>query len=264
MTHNHQAVDGSTTGVALVLVLAVGYEVMALCQQRGRPWPDARTAAFLGGCLVLAAGLSPELSPWPFGDFRTHMLQHLLVGMVAPLGLVLGAPITLVLRSVPRPLGRRLGRLLHHRALRPVAHPVTALVLSVGGFAALYVTPLYTVTADRPALHTLMTVHFLLAGCLFAWVIAGPDPAPRRPSVPARLVVLGIAVAAHAILSQLLYAGVMAPTEIPTPQRQGGATLMYYGGDITELLVAAALVATWRPTRVRARPSPGPRSGASA
>jgi putative membrane protein len=177
--------------------------------------------------------------------------------MVAPLGLVLGAPITLVLRTVPRGLGRRLGRLLHQRALRPVAHPVTALVLSVGGFAALYMTPLYTVVAGRPVLHSLMTIHFLLAGCLFVWVIAGPDPAPRRPSVPARLVVLGVAVAVHAILSQLLYAGVIAPIDVSAAQRQGAATLMYYGGDIAELLVAAALVGTWRPVR-RFAPSARP------
>jgi putative membrane protein len=70
------------------------------------------------------------------------MLQNLLFGMIAPLGLVL-APITLVLRTVPRGLARRLGRLLHQRALRPLVHPVTALVLSVGGFAAFYATPLF-------------------------------------------------------------------------------------------------------------------------
>jgi putative membrane protein len=239
----------------MVLVLAIAYEVMALHQPPGRRWPAARVAAFLGGCLVLAIGVSGELSPWPPGDFRGHMLQHLLVGMIAPLGLVLGAPITLVLRTVPRELGRRLGRLPHHRALRPLAHPVTALLLSVGGFAALYLTPLYTVAAGRPALHSLMTVHFLLAGCLFVWVIAGPDPAPRRPSVPARLVVLGVAVAAHAILSQLLYAGVIAPVDVPTAHRQDAATLMYYGGDIAELLVAAALVGTWRPGRRPRRPA---------
>jgi putative membrane protein len=249
VTHNHEAAAGPSTGIALVLVLAAAYEVMALRQPPNRPWPHARTAAFLGGCLVLAAGLTGELSPWPPGDFRTHMLQHLLVGMVAPLGLVLGAPITLALRTVPRRLGRHLGRLFHLRALRPLAHPGTALVLSVGGFAALYATPLYAVVAGRPALHNLLTVHFLLAGCLFVWVIAGPDPAPRRPSVPTRLVVLGVAVAAHAVLSQLLYAGAIAPLDVPAPQRQGAAILMYYGGDIAELLVAAALVGSWRPAR---------------
>jgi putative membrane protein len=70
VTHNHDAVGGPSTGVALVLLLAAAYEMLAIRQPPGRRWPSARTAAFLGGCLVLAVGLSGELSPWPPGDFR--------------------------------------------------------------------------------------------------------------------------------------------------------------------------------------------------
>ena len=75
--------------------------------------------SFLAGAGLLVIGLLPQMSPWPAGDFRTHMLQHLLIGMLAPLGLVLGAPVTLLLRSIPRPAGRVVGRLL--RSLAEVA-----------------------------------------------------------------------------------------------------------------------------------------------
>ncbi|WP_203737750.1 cytochrome c oxidase assembly protein [Actinoplanes italicus] len=92
-------------------------------------------------------------------------------------------------------------------------------------------------------------VHFLLAGYLFAWVVAGPDPAPRRPSVPVRLMVLGVAIAFHAVFSQLMFAGVVGDPATPRAEREGGAELMYYGGDIAELLLAAALVTRWRPRR---------------
>jgi putative membrane protein len=129
-----------------------------------------------------------------------------------------------------------------------LAHPVTALTLYVGGLLLLYLTPLYAWTVTDPDLHRVVQVHFLAAGYLFAWVIAGPDPAPRRPSVPARLVVLGVAIAAHAVLAQLLYAGAVS-LPATTAQRQAGATLMYYGGDIAELLLAFALVSSWRPRR---------------
>ncbi len=57
------------------------------------------------------------------------MLQHLLLGMLAPLGLVMAAPITLVLRSVPARLGRGISRLLRSRYLQVVANPITALCL---------------------------------------------------------------------------------------------------------------------------------------
>jgi putative membrane protein len=85
-------------------------------------------------------------------------------------------------------------------------------------------------------------LHFLVSGYLFAWVVAGPDPAPRRPSVPVRLVLLGIAIAAHAVLSQLMYAGVLPGPAAPPEQVRGAAELMYYGGDIAELLLAFAML----------------------
>ena len=123
------------------------------------------------------------------------------------------------------------------------------LTLSVGGIAALYFTPLYRAASDSPALHSLIHMHFLLAGYLFAWVIAGPDPAPQRPSVYARLIFLGIAIAAHATISQLIYAGLYVHVPATTEELRGAGSLMYYGGDIAELLLALALLTNWRPEK---------------
>jgi putative membrane protein len=244
MSHPH----GLDAGL-LILAVAAGYEILATVGRR--PWPWWRTALFLTGCTLLVAGFTPGALPWPADDFRTHMAQHLLIGMLAPLALVLGAPVTLLLRTLPRPAGRLVGRLLRTRVVHAVAHPIVALVLNLGGLLLLFGTPLYAATTRDPALHLLVHVHFLLAGYLFAWVIAGPDPAPRRPSVPARLVVLGVAIAFHSALSQLMYAGAVLDLPVPAAQRQGGAELMYYGGDIAELLLAGALVSGWRPVRRR-------------
>jgi putative membrane protein len=244
-TH-HAGGGAQVLPLLLVGILAAGYVVMA-ARQRGyrRTWSSWRTSSFLAGCGVLALGLTPGWLPYPAGDFREHMLQHLLIGMLAPLGLVLAAPATLLLRSIPSAAGRRVGRMLHSRPLRAVADPITALALTVGGLAVLYLTPLYAMTTVHPLLHDGVHLHFLAAGYLFAWVIAGPDPAPRRPSVPARLVVLGVAIAFHAVLSQLMYAGLFVNLPVPPDQRRGGAELMYYGGDFAELLLAFALVSTW-------------------
>ncbi|MEU8817017.1 cytochrome c oxidase assembly protein [Actinoplanes sp. NPDC048796] len=242
MTHDHQA-----NGGLILLAVAVGYEILATLDRR--PWPWWRTAFFLTGCAALAAGFAP----WP-PDFRAHMLQHLLIGMLAPLLLVLGAPVTLLLRTLPRPAARAVGRLMRHRFVHAVAHPVVALTLNLGGLALLFLTPLYAATRDEPRLHLLVHLHFLLAGYLFAWVIAGPDPAPKRPSVPTRLVILGVAIAFHSILSQLMYAGVLVDLPVGADERRGGAELMYYGGDLAELLLAAALVAGWRRLPDRTRP----------
>lgn len=219
-----------------------------------RRWSLWRTGSWSSGAAVLALGLLPQYLPFTAGDFRQHMLQHLLLGMLAPLGLVMAAPLTLLLRTAPAGVGRVVVRLLRARLVRLWANPVTALVLNLGGMAALYFTPLYGAMMRHPALHYLVHFHFVAAGCLYAWVIAGPDPAPHRPSVPARLIVLGVAVVIHSIMSQMLYAGLFVAISAPADQLQRGAELMYYGGDITEMLLAFAMVSTWRTGR-RTRPA---------
>jgi putative membrane protein len=229
-----------------VVTIATGYVVLA---RRAQRWNDRRTAAFLGGCVVLTVALTPGLSPYPVGDFRGHMLQHLLIGMVAPTCLALGAPMSLALRGIPVDRRRLAATILRSHGVRLLTHPTTVLTLTVGGLVALYATPLAGAVDDHPAVHHLVHLHFLVSGYLFAWLIAGPDPAPRRPTVRARLVLLGIAVAAHSALSQLMYAGVLGNADIPAAELRGAATLMYYGGDIAELALAVALVTTWRPDR---------------
>ncbi|MEV8510209.1 cytochrome c oxidase assembly protein [Actinoplanes sp. NPDC051475] len=239
MNHRHSP-DGGLVLLA-VAIAALMYEAAATVRER--PWPWRRTVLFLTGCALLAAGLTPDPLPWPAADFRTHMVQHLLVGMFAPLALVLGAPISLLLSVAPRRTGRGIGRLLRSRILHTIAHPIFALTVTLSGSTALFFTPLYAASTRDPALHLLVHLHFLLSGYLFAWVVAGPDPAPRRPAVPMRLVILGIAIAFHSTLSQLMYAGILVDVPAPAAERQGAAELMYYGGDIAELLLAAALFA---------------------
>jgi putative membrane protein len=249
---------------ALVLAaLAVGHLLLvhrARSRNPGRGWNPWRTAGFTAGLLLLAAALLPPLAPLARTDFRGHMVQHVLIGMYAPLALVLGAPVTLLLRTLPVAHARRLTAVLRSRPARVLAHPAVALLLSAGSLVVLYFTPLYDTAVGHPAGHWLLHAHFLLSGCLFAYAVAGPDPAPARPGVRTRLVCLGCAIALHAVVAQLMYGGFRVDVHAPVPQVRGGAEIMYYGGDVAELLLAAALVATWRPGR-RPRPSPNaPRS----
>jgi putative membrane protein len=247
--HSTSAAD-AVVPLLITVVLACGYVVLVTRQHaRAQQWNAWRTTAFLTGCATLAVALPPDLSPYPATDFRGHMLQHLLVGMVAPTCLALGAPMSLLLRSVPVHRRRLAAAILRSRGTHVLTHPATVVTLTVGGLVALYATPLADVVDVHPALHHLVHLHFLVSGYLFAWLIAGPDPAPRRPGVPARLVLLGVVIAAHTVLSQLMYAGALGDAEVPTAERQGAATLMYYGGDVAELALAAALVSSWRPDR---------------
>ena len=236
--------------VPLVLlgVLAALYVVAAARQRAWSPW---RTASWLIGSMVLAWGLLPEYLPFSPGDLRQHMLQHLLLGMFAPIGLVMAAPITLLVRTLPAEGGRAITTILKSPLARVWANPITALALNLGGMAALYFTPLYRIMMVDPTVHYLVHFHFVAAGCLYAWVIAGPDPAPHRLSVPARLVILGIAVILHSVMAQMVYAGFYVPILAQPHQLRGAAELMYYGGDIAEMILAFAMVTSWRTSRNR-------------
>ncbi|MCX2729263.1 cytochrome c oxidase assembly protein [Saccharopolyspora sp. NFXS83] len=262
--HGHGSA-GAIAGVlllALVLLTVVGYACLAHRARRRNPergWNRWRTAGFATGVALVAVALLPPAATWAHSDFRGHMAQHVLVGMYAPLGLVLGAPVTLLLRTIPAARGRELVAVLRSGPLRLLCHPATALVLSSGGLVLVYCTPLHAIASAHPAGHWLLNAHFLLSGCLFAHAIAGPDPGPDRPGVRVRLVYLGCAIAVHAIIAQLVYGGWTA-VRAPAAEVRAGAEIMYYFGDIAELLLAASLVATWHPDRPQITSPRSPRT----
>ena len=174
------------------------------------------------------------------------MLQHLLLGMFAPLALVMGAPVTLLLRSVPACHGRFIASILRRRPVIVLTHPAIAFLLDIGGMYVLYLTPLFAISMSNGPVHVLVHVHFVVSGYLFAWAIAGPDPAPCRPGMPVRLAILFIATAAHASLGKIMY-GYGFPRGIGTSaaEMESAAQWMYYGGDVAELLLIVAFFAGW-------------------
>jgi putative membrane protein len=131
--------------------------------------------------------------------------------------------------------------------MHALTRPVVALILSGGGLVLLYFTPIYVLSTQRSWVHLLVHVHLVLAGAVFAWVIARPDPAPGRATVRTRLIVLGISVAIHASVGQLLYAGLLVRVHEPINEMRSAGSLMYFGGDSAELLLALALLLTSRP-----------------
>jgi putative membrane protein len=252
MHHQEDGLPGTALCLLPLLAVSVGYLLAARHARRrnsAQGWNARRSASFLTGAALLASALLPPLATAAHSDFRAHMAQHMLIGMYAPLALVLGAPVTLLLRVLPPARARRLTALLRNPLARVCTHPAVALSLSTGTLGLLYFTPLYNSASAHPAGHWLMDAHFLASGYLFAYVVAGPDPAPARPGVRSRLAYLGVAIAAHALISEAMYGGFFVDIHAPVEQVQQGAEIMYYGGDIAELLLAGALVANWRPER---------------
>lgn len=245
--HDHATGTGSFLVLFLLGILLLLYLVAAARQTTSfSKWSMWRIASFSSGIVLLGIALSPAIASYAHSDLRGHMVQHLLLGMFAPLALVLGAPGTLLLRSVRTGAARRLVALLDTRPIRYLIHPITALVLDMGGMYVLYLTPLYTLSTTDPTVHFLIHLHFVLSGYLFTWSIAGPDPAPHRPSLNLRLGVLFIGTAVHATLSKLMFAyGYPQGTGHNITEIEEAAKLMYYGGDLAEILLAIAFFAIW-------------------
>lgn len=258
---NHQdwgLFEFALTALGIAILISYCFAARRLRSQ-GQKWSLWRQASFVSGVLLLVIAMLPGVVTFAHHDLRGHMLQHLLLGMFAPLGLVFGAPVTLALQSSSRGVARLLVAILKTRLVRVASHPLPAMILNIGGMYVLYLTPLYQAMLDHYWLHALVHWHFLVAGCLFTWAIAGPDPAPNRPEYPGRLVILFVAIAAHAFLAKAMYAygwpagGVHLPEEI-----KAAAKLMYYGGDLAELLLVVALFQGWLTPQVRLRMSTGP------
>lgn len=232
----------------LILSLALIYSAGVLRQilWKKRIWNLWRLASFWFGTALIIFAVTP-LHQNDHHTFYHHMQQHLLIGMVAPTFLVMAAPISLLLRNLPRRGAKACVQFLHSRIIRLWCHPITALILNFGGMLVLYLTPLYRSSLHQPWLHHFIHLHFLLAGYLFAWSMVGPDPAPSRPGFRARLSILLLAMAIHGISSKLMYIHLF-PYATPHSQAdiQAAAQLMYYGGDLAELLIAILLFAAWR------------------
>lgn len=241
--------------LALVAAAWGGYLSLSLKARAGRGWSAGRTVVFTAGMLLLALTVSPGFDDFADNDFSGHAAQHLLMAMVAPLLLVIGMPVTLMLRTLPYPAALRLGRLINSRPARLVTTPSLALLLSSGGMVVLYFTPLYALSTRYTPVHVLVHVHLVLSGFLFAWVIAGLDPAARRSSVRARLVTLGVAIVVHSAVSQMLYARLFVQVEEPVEQMRAAGSLMYFGGDLAELVLALVMLLAARPVR-RTAPIP--------
>lgn len=244
-----------------LVVLAAGLYLSGVhrLRQRGDHWSAARTTSFLlGGLGTVAVATLSGLATYEDVLFSLHMVQHMLLSMVAPIFLALGAPITLALRALPHDSAarRRLLAVLHSRVARILTIPLVPFLLFVASPFALYFTGWYAATLDDPWLHLFMHAHFLLAGCLFFWPLIGLDPVPGRVGYPMRMLILVATLPLHAILgltimnsSELLaaehYSALDLPWSDPVSEQRVGGGLLWASGDVVGLLMLGAAAFQW-------------------
>lgn len=266
--HHHHQPHVTTAWVnleilsALVLVaVAVCYAVAVVRVRATGSWPVWRSVLWFSGLGCLGVGLVGPFARVATMGFTEHMIVHLLIGMIGPLLLVLAAPITLALRVLPTSGARLLARGLRSMPVRVVSHPVSAAILNAGGLWLLYTTSLYHLMHGSIPIHVLVHLHVVLAGLVFTAAIVSPDPNPHRAGFLMRAVVMVVFIAAHSVLAKWLYA--YPPAGVDPGDARVGAQLMYYGGDIVDVLLLVLLFAGWYGgnNRVRLlRPNAAPRT----
>ncbi len=242
-------------GVALT-ALACLYAVRRL-RGRGVGWSRGRTAAFLGGLAVAVVATQSGLAAYDTVLLSVHMVQHMLLGMVVPIFLALGAPVTLALRTLPGKGRGYLLRALHSRVARVLTFPAVAGVIFVANPFVLYFSGVYEATLRNEWLHHLNHVHFVLVGSLWFWTILGLDPMPSRLAHPVRMIAVFLTLPFHAMLGVAImstssviagdwYAALhrhWGPTPLADQELAGG--LLWASGDLIGLLVFAALFVQW-------------------
>ena len=252
--------DGIILG-GLLLFVALYIAGVVRLSRNGVKWPVGRTIAFALGISVIDFATSGGLGLYSFFSFSHHMMAHMLLGMVAPIGIVLGAPITLALRALPagrdveeRGLRGLLTVIMSSRVIAIFSNPIVALAIFDGSLFALYFTPLFETLMGSHLGHVAMSLHFLLAGILFFHVIIGIDPRPKEYPFIFRIVILFAAMSIHAFFSIALlsstsiigeeyYRTLATPwvTDLLDDQRIGAS----YGWAMGEVPILLSLVATF-------------------
>lgn len=221
------------------------------------PVPRRRSVAFGGGMLALALALASGIERYDTTLFSVHMVQHLLLTMVAPPLIALSAPITLLLRlAAPSTRQRVILPVLHSRVLRAVTFPVVAWVLFAGTMWVTHFSPLFDAALEDPLAHDVEHGLFLGASLLFWWPAVSADPSPWRMSHPVRAVYVFLQMPQNTFLAVILLSAQVplyqhyATLEVAwrssaIDDQRLAAGLMWVGGDVLFLLAVAAIVYGW-------------------
>ena len=231
--------------------------------RRGDAWPWYRTAAWLAGIALLFYVTNGGVNVYERFLFSSHMLAHMTLGMVIPVLLVPGAPVTLALRTIHKRADASRGPrewlmlLVHSRFFAVLANPLVAAGLFTASLWVFYFTPLFGWATTNHVGHQLMIVHFLLTGYLFVFVLIGIDPAPARIPYPLRLIVLLVTMTFHAFFGLALttgtglllaswYGAMGWDTGISAiVDQQAGGAIAWSVGEIPNAILAITIAVLW-------------------
>ena len=229
----------------------------------GNRVPQRRSVAFGLGMAAIALALLSGIDTYDTTLFSVHMVQHVLLTMVAAPLIALSAPITLLLRvATPGTRRRWILPVLHSRAVRILAFPVVAWITFAAVMWASHFSPLFDAALEDQVMHDLEHALFLGSALLFWWPVAGQDPAPWRMPHPVRAMYVFLQLPQNTFLAVVILgaSNVLYPHyattgrtwgATPLQDQQLAAGIMWIAGDAIFLVAILAILYSWMRAEAR-------------
>ncbi len=221
-----------------------------------RPWPWWRTAMFLGGLAVVVVATQSGIGTYDDVLFWDHMVQHLMLIMIAPPLLIVGQPVTLLLHASRNPLHTWAKRVVRSPAVSFLTWPVLGFLAYAGAIAAAHLTALANLVETNQTVHNAEHAAFLLIGYLFFLPIVGREPIRWRLSYPVRFVILVLVMPVDTFTGLVLGYGNDGTPGIPVGPRPAwapgpvqdlhwGGAIMWVGGDAIMFALMMLVFLAW-------------------
>jgi putative copper resistance protein D len=245
--------------VALIAVAAGAYIVAVRRVNAAHPTnrhPRLRTWCWFGGLAAIGLALLSPIEAYEGSLFSVHMVQHMLLQLVAAPLLLAGGPITLALRASTPPVRHRLLAILQSRIVHAISFPLVAWLLFAAANWGWHFSTLYNDALENAALHYLQHATLLATALLFWWPVIGVDPSPWRLPYPVRLLYLFLALPQSSFLGIAIMEapGVLFPHYLtnvrdwglsPLEDQQLGGIIMWTVGDLAFLIGMGIVVGLW-------------------
>ena len=257
--------------LTIALLAAALYTIgVVRVKQNQIKWSALRTISFMIGIGLVIWTTSAGISMYSKVSFEYHMIQHMILSMIAPIFIVLSTPITLALRALPaqkstdhRSTREWILALLHSSYSKLITHPLMVLAIFTFGLYGLYFTPLFATLMASHTGHIFMELHFLISGILFSYVVIGADPSPRQVPYWSRLMIVLVGLSLHAFFAIAImqssepigvdwYIQVQPPwiTDLLADTTAGGS-IAWALGEIPTFLLLVIVAVTWAKSDTR-------------
>jgi cytochrome c oxidase assembly factor CtaG len=251
-----QAAPAVTASVVLLAGLYLWGVVRVGRRHPARPWPAWRTAAFLAGLGVIVFALQSGIGTYDDVLFWDHMVQHLMLIMLAPPLLIFGQPITLLLHASRNPLHSLAKKVIRSRVVTFLTWPAFGFAAYTAAIVVGHLTGLANLVANNQVAHDSEHLVFIVVGYLFFLPIIGTEPIKWHLSYPAKLILLFLIMPVDTFTGLVLSYGNRGTPGIVTGPRpawagtatgdlHAGGAAMWVGGDALMFAMMMVVFLLW-------------------